>query len=180
RSRCKALGIDPEHISRQDFHIHVPAGAIPKDGPSAGVAMLTALVSLLSGQTVDPLTGMTGEITLRGSVLPIGGLKEKVLAAHRAGVTRVIIPHRNAKDLEEIPEEVRADIEFVLIKTIDDLLRAVFKYEPSKPAKKRSRAATKSRAKTRSKASSKTRRKTAAKDSKKKTANRMAAHPSAR
>ncbi len=110
RSHASELGIDPERFQRE-FHLHVPAGAIPKDGPSAGTAMTTALVSLLSGRPVKHTVGMTGEVTLQGRVLPIGGLKQKVLAAHAAGLTEVILPERNRGDLDEVPEEVReADV----------------------------------------------------------------------
>lgn len=137
RSRMKELNIELEQIARQDFHIHVPAGAIPKDGPSAGVAMLTALVSLLTDRVVDPKTGMTGEITLRGSVLPIGGIKEKVLAAHQAGLTRVILPERNTTDLDDVPEEIREQIEFVFVKTIDELLDVVLDRRVAKTSKAR-------------------------------------------
>ncbi len=124
RSQAERFGIDPEIVLAHDYHIHVPAGAIPKDGPSAGVAMLTALVSLLTDRTVDPATGMTGEITLRGRVLAIGGVKEKVLAAHRAGLRMIILPEKNRRDLPDIPDEVRKDIDFVFARTIDQVLKA--------------------------------------------------------
>jgi len=124
RSRAATLGIDPAEVLRNDYHIHVPAGAVPKDGPSAGVTMLTALVSLLTEQAVDPATGMTGEITLRGRVLRVGGVREKVLAAHRAGLTRVILPERNARDLRDVPEDIRDQIEFVYVRIIDQVLKA--------------------------------------------------------
>ena len=114
-------------LANTDIHVHVPAGATPKDGPSAGVAMLTAMMSVLTGQVVDPATGMTGEITLSGRVLPVGGVREKVLAAHRAGLTRVLLPARNEQDLAEVPADVRESIEFVLIGSIDELLDVVFK-----------------------------------------------------
>jgi ATP-dependent Lon protease len=129
RSRSTKWGIDPAFVLRNDYHIHVPAGAIPKDGPSAGVAMLTALVSLLRGQEVDPATGMTGEITLRGRVLRVGGVREKVLAAHRAGLTRVILPKANARDLDDVPEDIREQIDFVYVRTIDQVLNAVLDAE---------------------------------------------------
>ncbi len=116
-SHAAALGVEPGSIARR-FHLHVPAGAIPKDGPSAGVTMATALVSLLTGRRVREDVGMTGEITLQGRVLPIGGVKQKVLAAHRAGLTEVVIPARNADDLEEVPEEVREAMTF---HTLEDL-----------------------------------------------------------
>jgi ATP-dependent Lon protease len=118
------LGIDPERLEKGRYHVHVPAGAIPKDGPSAGVTLLTALVSLLTGRKVKGTIGMTGEITLQGKVLPIGGLKQKVLAAHRAGLTEVIIPRRNEQDLEDVPEQVQQDLEFHIADNADDVLRA--------------------------------------------------------
>ncbi len=124
RTRAKKYGVDPERLLKEDVHIHVPAGAIPKDGPSAGVAMFTALVSLLTNRPCRSDVAMTGEITLRGLVLPIGGLKEKALAAHYAGIKTVVIPERNVKDLVEIPEEIRKQISFVACKTVDDVLRA--------------------------------------------------------
>jgi ATP-dependent Lon protease len=115
------LGIDPESVNRR-FHLHVPAGAIPKDGPSAGVTMATALVSLLTGRTVKSTVGMTGEVTLQGKVLPIGGVKQKVLAAHRAGLTEVVLPRRNEADIDDIPEKVRTEMTFHVVDTIDDVL----------------------------------------------------------
>jgi len=117
RSHASELGIDPSLFERR-FHLHVPAGAIPKDGPSAGIAMTTALVSLLTGRKVKDSVGMTGEVTLQGRVLPIGGVKQKLLAAHRAGLTRVILPARNANDLDDLPEDVRAELE---IDVLDDV-----------------------------------------------------------
>jgi ATP-dependent Lon protease len=124
KSRSKRLGIDEALFEKSDIHVHVPAGAIPKDGPSAGVAMFTALVSLLTDQTVRGDTAMTGEISLRGLVLPVGGIKEKVLAAHRAGLERVLLPARNRKDFEDIPESARAALELVWLETVDDAIRA--------------------------------------------------------
>jgi ATP-dependent Lon protease len=121
RSHREALGIDPERFERE-FHLHIPAGAIPKDGPSAGAAMTTALVSLLSGRPVKHTVGMTGEVTLQGRVLPIGGLKQKVLAAHAAGLTEVILPERNRGDLDEVPEEVREQMTFHPVMSIDEVL----------------------------------------------------------
>jgi ATP-dependent Lon protease len=126
-SHAEALGIDTERFKRNGVHIHVPSGAIPKDGPSAGITMATALASLYLGLPVRQDTAMTGEISLSGLVLPIGGLKEKVLAARRAGITRVILPKANQKDLKEIPEEVRAEMTFVLAETIDDVLPAALR-----------------------------------------------------
>ena len=107
------LGIDPEVFRTSDIHLHIPAGAIPKDGPSAGITMATALASLLLKQPVRPYLGMTGEITLRGRVLPIGGLKEKVLAAARFGIKTVILPKQNEADLDDVPEAVRSTMEFI-------------------------------------------------------------------
>jgi ATP-dependent Lon protease len=113
-------------FTKRDIHIHLPAGAVPKDGPSAGIAMATVLLSLLVGKAVDRRTAMTGEITLTGAVLPIGGLLEKVLAAHRLGIRRIIIPEANEPDLESIPEEVREAIEFVPVAHVDDVWEAIF------------------------------------------------------
>jgi ATP-dependent Lon protease len=121
RSHREELGIDPDRFQRE-FHLHIPAGAIPKDGPSAGAAMTTALVSLLSGRPVKHTVGMTGEVTLQGRVLPIGGLKQKVLAAHAAGLTEVILPERNRGDLDEVPEEVREQMTFHPVMSIDEVL----------------------------------------------------------
>ncbi|HTW95100.1 MAG TPA: endopeptidase La [Tepidisphaeraceae bacterium] len=123
RSRSKSLGIDPEMLANSDIHIHVPAGAVPKDGPSAGVAMFTALASLMLNKPVRHDVAMTGEITLRGLVLPIGGLKEKTLAAKRAGIRQVIAPKRNEKDLPDIPEEVRQTLKFHFVENLDQVLK---------------------------------------------------------
>ena len=122
RTRAKAYGIAEDFLEKSDVHIHIPAGGMPKDGPSAGVTMMTALVSLLTGTRVRHDVAMTGEITLRGRVLPVGGVKEKVLAAHRAGIKRVILPERNTADLEEVPEEVRETLEFVPVSKMDAVL----------------------------------------------------------
>jgi ATP-dependent Lon protease len=122
RANARRLGIRPEALKDQDIHIHVPAGATPKDGPSAGVAMVTALVSLLTDRPVRPEVAMTGEVTLRGKVLPIGGVKEKTLAARRAGIKTVILPAKNEKDITEVPEDVRRDLRFEFAETIDDVL----------------------------------------------------------
>jgi ATP-dependent Lon protease len=122
RSHAEELGIDPKSFAGRRFHFHVPAGAVPKDGPSAGVTLTTALVSLLLGEAVRPVVGMTGEVTLQGRVLPIGGVKQKVLAAHRAGLTEVILPERNGPDLDDVPEEVRNAMTFHLAATIADVL----------------------------------------------------------
>jgi ATP-dependent Lon protease len=126
RSRSKQLRIKPNDIAHFDLHVHVPAGAVPKDGPSAGVAMLCAIVSAIKNKAVDPKTAMTGEITLRGVVLPVGGIKEKMLAAHRAGIRRIILPEFNKKDLDEIPAEVRDELTFIGAKTVDQVLKAAF------------------------------------------------------
>jgi ATP-dependent Lon protease len=121
--------LDPElpedYFRTHDFHVHVPAGAIPKDGPSAGITMAAALASRISGRTVRADTAMTGEITLTGKVLPIGGLKEKALAAQRAELTRLVIPRRNEPDIDDIPEHLREEMEFVLVDTVDEVLEAV-------------------------------------------------------
>ncbi|MFO0678747.1 MAG: endopeptidase La [Polyangiaceae bacterium] len=136
RTNCELFGIPKDFLEKSDIHIHIPAGAMPKDGPSAGVTMFTALVSMLTGVRVRHDVGMTGEITLRGRVLPIGGLKEKVLAAHRAGIKRIIIPERNKADLDEIPAEVKNDLEFVAASRMDQVLEAALeeKLQPKKEA----------------------------------------------
>jgi ATP-dependent Lon protease len=121
RSHAHELGISDDRLQGR-FHVHVPAGAVPKDGPSAGVAMTTSLASLLSGRPVKATVGMTGEVTLQGRVLPIGGVKQKVLAAHRAGLKEVILPKRNEGDLDDVPEQVREDIDFHLAETVDHVL----------------------------------------------------------
>jgi len=122
RSRAARLGIAPDFFDNMDIHIHVPAGAVPKDGPSAGVTIATALTSLLTGRPVRHDVAMTGEITLRGKVLPVGGIKEKVLGAHRAGIKTVILPKRNEKDLEDVPQAIRASMRFVFVDTVDQVI----------------------------------------------------------
>ena len=122
RARAKRLGIPEDFFETMDIHIHVPAGAVPKDGPSAGVTLATALTSLLTGRPVRHDVAMTGEITLRGKVLPVGGIKEKVLGAHRAGIKTVILPKRNEKDLEDVPDAVRQQMQFVFADTIEQVL----------------------------------------------------------
>lgn len=124
RSRAEILDLDPTSFDELDIHLHVPTGATPKDGPSAGVAMVTAIASLLTGRPVHADVGMTGEITLRGQVLPIGGVKQKVLAGHRAGLTKIIVPERNEPWLEDVPQEIRESVEFVLADTIEEVLDA--------------------------------------------------------
>jgi ATP-dependent Lon protease len=131
KSKHRTLGLDAQIFEKSDIHVHVPAGAIPKDGPSAGVAMFTALASLLTGRVVRPDTAMTGEISLRGLVLPVGGIKEKVLAAMHAGVKRVMLPARNRKDLEDIPPEARNALEFVWLESVDDALASAL--QPTAP-----------------------------------------------
>lgn len=113
-------------FSVNEIHIHVPSGAIPKDGPSAGVALLVSLVSLLTNQAIDPRLAMTGEITLRGVVTPVGGVKEKILASHRAQIKTVILPKRNEQDLEDVPEEVRKQMDFIFIENVDELMSHAF------------------------------------------------------
>ncbi|NVB38923.1 endopeptidase La [Pseudenhygromyxa sp. WMMC2535] len=129
RSNAKQLGVEPNFLDTLDIHIHVPAGAVPKDGPSAGVTIFTALTSLLTGRRVRNDTAMTGECTLRGRVLPVGGIKAKVLAAHRAGIHRVILPHRNERDIDEVPEEVRSQMEFIVAEDMGQVLAAALEDE---------------------------------------------------
>jgi ATP-dependent Lon protease len=123
-AHADALGIDPKAFRKNGVHVHVPAGAVPKDGPSAGTAMVTALASLFTNTPARSDTAMTGEITLTGLVLPIGGVKEKVLAARRAGMKRVILPKDNEKDLPDLPEHVREEMEFILAERIEQVLEA--------------------------------------------------------
>ena len=124
RTNAERFGIAKDFLEKSDIHIHIPAGGMPKDGPSAGVTMFTALVSMLTGVRVRHDVAMTGEITLRGRVLPIGGLKEKVLAAHRAGIKRVLIPERNKADLDEVPAEIKNELEFIACAKMDQVLEA--------------------------------------------------------
>ncbi|MDR3422790.1 MAG: endopeptidase La [Xanthobacteraceae bacterium] len=132
KNRAAALGVDTSRFEKSDIHVHVPAGATPKDGPSAGVAMFMALVSLMTERTVRSDTAMTGEISLRGLVLPVGGIKEKVLAAHSAGIKRVMLPARNRRDFEDIPEIARKEMEFIWLERVDEAVAAAL--EPKKPA----------------------------------------------
>jgi ATP-dependent Lon protease len=130
RTNAARFGIPEDFLEKSDVHIHIPAGAMPKDGPSAGITMFTALVSLLTGIRVRHDVAMTGEISLRGRVLPIGGVKEKTLAAHRAGIKRVIVPERNKADLEEVPREVRDELEFVFVNRLEEALEAALERMP--------------------------------------------------
>ena len=130
RARAKWLGLEENFLEKTDIHVHIPAGAIPKDGPSAGVTMFVAMASLLTGKPIRNDVAMTGEITLRGLVLPVGGIKEKFLAAHRAGIKRVVLPERNTKDLSDVPPEVMQSIHILPVKRVDETLAAVLE-EPS-------------------------------------------------
>jgi ATP-dependent Lon protease len=136
-----AAGLDDEWFAEHDIHIHVPAGATPKDGPSAGITMATALVSLITARAVRDDVAMTGEITLTGQVLPIGGLKEKALAAQRSGIHTVIAPALNERDIEDIPEHLRNDLEFVFVEEIGEVLAVALQSSPSANGRRRSRAA---------------------------------------
>jgi ATP-dependent Lon protease len=133
RARAQRLGIPPDFFDNMDIHIHVPAGAVPKDGPSAGVTIATALTSLLTGRPVRHDVAMTGEITLRGKVLPVGGIKEKVLGAHRAGIKTLILPSRNEKDLEDVPATVRNELRFVFVDTIEQVLEHALEPPAAEP-----------------------------------------------
>ena len=123
RSNCDKFNIDNDFYKKNDIHLHVPAGAIPKDGPSAGVTMATAIISLLTNKPVNSTFGMTGEISLRGNILPIGGLKEKSTAAHRSGLKHILAPDLNKKDLEEIPEQVRKDLKITFVKEVEEVIK---------------------------------------------------------
>jgi ATP-dependent Lon protease len=132
KGKAAGLGLDAKLFDNSDIHIHIPAGAIPKDGPSAGVAIFTALVSLLTGRTVKSDTAMTGEISLRGLVLPVGGIKEKIVAAAGAGLDTVILPARNQRDYEEIPEAARNALRFIWAEKVEDVIAAAL--EPAAAA----------------------------------------------
>jgi len=132
RSRL-AFNMKNAEFDKKDLHIHVPSGAIPKDGPSAGVALLSTIASLVTGHEVDPKLAMTGEISLRGAVLPVGGIKEKVLAAHRAGINRIILPKENVKDLDDVPEDVKNEITFIPVETVEDVIKETIGIELPKP-----------------------------------------------
>jgi ATP-dependent Lon protease len=134
RSRAASLGAEGDFYAKNDVHIHVPAGAVPKDGPSAGITMAVALVSALTGRPVSRETGMTGEITLRGKILPVGGIKEKVLAAHRAGIKRLILPRDNERDLEDVPRHVKDKLEFAFVERIDEVLAETLQPAKSSPS----------------------------------------------
>jgi ATP-dependent Lon protease len=131
RSRATVLGLEPDFYQKADVHIHVPEGATPKDGPSAGIGMCTALVSALTKVPVRSDVAMTGEITLRGQVLPIGGLKEKLLAAHRGGIRMVLIPDDNTKDLADIPQNIKDSLEIKPVKWIDEVLQVALRHMPA-------------------------------------------------
>jgi ATP-dependent Lon protease len=126
RSHAERLGIDPQWFAEHDIHVHVPAGAVPKDGPSAGITIATAIVSLARGTPVSADVAMTGEVTLTGQVLQIGGVRDKVLAAQRAGISRVLLPRENEPDLAELPKEARQGLRFILVDTMDDVIAAAF------------------------------------------------------
>jgi ATP-dependent Lon protease len=138
RSHTDELGVPEDWFAEHDVHVHVPAGAVPKDGPSAGITMATAIASLIRNVPVSDKVGMTGEITLTGQVLPIGGVREKVLAAQRAGLRRVILPRENEHDLDELPAETREELTFVLVDSIQDVLEHAFDATPAKRARRRS------------------------------------------
>jgi ATP-dependent Lon protease len=123
RARAKQFGLDNRFYEKYDIHLHLPAGAIPKDGPSAGITMAAAIISALTQRPIHRSVAMTGEITLRGRVLQVGGIKEKVLAAHRAGIKTFILPKRNKKDLEDIPPEILRELHFILVERMDDVLQ---------------------------------------------------------
>ncbi len=147
RSRAKQLGLDDEFFNKSDIHLHIPSGAQPKDGPSAGVTMATAIVSLASGRKVKPNLGMTGEITLRGQVLPIGGVKEKVLAAHRAGLRTVILPRSNEQDLDDVPKDIKQEMKFIFVDTVDEVIEAALE-PPRKTSAAKPRSKPKQKPKT--------------------------------
>jgi ATP-dependent Lon protease len=134
RSRSSQLKIDPKFFDKYDIHIHVPSGAIPKDGPSAGVTMAVSLISLLTKRAVRPYLAMTGEITLRGKVMPVGGVKEKVIGAKRAGINEIIMPSQNRKDLEEVPEHVRKGLKFHFVDRMDQVIPVAFGQKPGRRA----------------------------------------------
>jgi ATP-dependent Lon protease len=136
RARREELGIPADFFEKHTVHVHIPAGAIPKDGPSAGISMATAIISAITGKRIRKDVAMTGEITLRGKVLPIGGLREKTLAAHRGGITTFLLPKKNAKDLSELPEIVRKDLELIQVEHIQDVLDIAFVQDTPKRRRK--------------------------------------------
>jgi ATP-dependent Lon protease len=141
KSRAAALGIDPEVFERMDIHLHIPEGAIPKDGPSAGITIATAMISALTGRPAFRHIGLTGEITLRGRVLPIGGVREKVLAAHRAGLKIVLLPEKSMKDLHDVPKTVRTELKIVPVKHMDQVIDVALTREATtEPPRPRKRA----------------------------------------
>jgi len=137
RAQAMILGIKADDFERLDIHIHVPEGAIPKDGPSAGVTMATALISALTNRTIRHDVAMTGEITLRGRILPVGGLKEKSMAAHRAGIKTIIVPRKNEKDMVEIPKKIQRDMKFIFVDRMDEVLPLALAAKPAKPRRSR-------------------------------------------
>jgi ATP-dependent Lon protease len=148
KSRARHLGLDARFFETHDLHVHLPAGAIPKDGPSAGVTLYVALVSLLTSRNVRSDVAMTGEISLRGLVLPVGGIKEKVLGAHAAGIRTVLLPERNRPDVEDVPESTRREMRFVYLSTVDDAMEHAL--EPNHAPKKKRGARRKSSRRARS------------------------------
>ena len=131
RARAGDLGLPEDFVAKSDIHVHLPAGAVPKDGAAAGIPLFVALASLLTQVKIRPDVAMSGEITLRGNVLQVTGIKEKCLAAHRAGITRILLPKRNEPDLEEVPEEVRNDLEICLVSRVDEVLSLVAALDPT-------------------------------------------------
>jgi ATP-dependent Lon protease len=127
KSHYKEYNIDNKIIDNSDIHIHVPEGAIPKDGPSAGVTLITALISAFTNKEINKNIGMTGEITLRGNILPIGGLKDKIIGAHRGGIKTIFIPKKNEKDIDDIPKEIQKDIKLILVDNYNEIYNEVFK-----------------------------------------------------
>jgi len=148
RSSADKLGVDSEQLAKTDIHIHFPAGAIPKDGPSAGITIAMALVSLFTGARVKANIAMTGEISLKGRVLPVGGLKEKLLGAKRAGIRRVIVPKRNQKDIKEVPDEITRGMEYIYVSHLDEVLSLAFTKDPRKGESKADKAPSKPAKKT--------------------------------
>jgi ATP-dependent Lon protease len=130
KSRCHTLGVDTDLFENVDVHIHIPEGAIPKDGPSAGITIATALISAFTGREVNKEVGMTGEITLRGRVLPVGGVREKILAAHRSGLKTVVLPRRNIKDLVDVPKRARDELRLVPVEHMDQVLEIALVEKP--------------------------------------------------